>query len=68
MPVTTSISLSSALPRRRSGFVVDPCVRVVVFLISEDLAEGVSQADEVLLGTRHAQSFVLVSVLGCYHR
>lgn len=43
----------------------DPCVCVVVFLIAKDLAEGVSQRVEILLGTRHAQGFVLMSFWRC---
>ena len=34
-------------------------IRVVISLVAKDLAESISQAGEVLLGSRHAQEFLL---------
>lgn len=45
----------------------DPCTRVMVFLIAKDLAEGIPQAGEVLLGSRHTLGLAPMLLSGCYH-
>lgn len=53
-------SAQSSGPSEREQF-GDPCIRVVVFPITKNLAEDLSEVDEILLGSGHSMGFGLMS-------